>query len=95
MWTAETFGKTILSKAIDFVEAAKSKVGADRVIVATSSSLLHTPVDLDNEKKPDPIINDWFSFATQKLDEVVLIAKAVTDGQDSVADALAANKKSH
>ena len=86
--------KTDLSKAIDFVESAKSKLGADRIIVATSSSLLHTPVDLKNEGKSDPTITDWFSFATQKLDEVVLIAKAVTDGKDSVADALAANKKS-
>lgn len=86
--------KTDFSKAIKLVEDAKAKVGADRVIVATSSSLLHTPVDLNNEKKIDPVIKDWFSFATQKLTEVVTIAKAVTDGVESVADALAANKKS-
>lgn len=86
--------KTDLSKAIKLVEAAKAKLGADRVIVATSSSLLHTPVDLDNEKKIDPVIKDWFAFATQKLTEVVVIAKAVTDGPESVADALAANAKS-
>lgn len=86
--------KTDFAKAIEFVESAKAKVGADRVIVATSSSLLHTPVDLDNEKKLDPVIKDWFSFATQKVTEVVIIAKAVTDGPESVADALAANKKS-
>ncbi|KAF5094519.1 hypothetical protein D0Z03_002060 [Geotrichum reessii] len=86
--------KTDFSKAIKLVEDAKAKVGADRIIVATSSSLLHTPVDLNNEKKIDPVIKDWFSFATQKLTEVVTIAKAVTDGPESVADALAANKKS-
>lgn len=86
--------KTDLNKAIKFVESAKAKVGAERVIVATSSSLLHTPVDLDNEKKLDPIIKDWFSFATQKLSEVVVIAKAVTNGPESVADALEANAKS-
>lgn len=86
--------KTDLAKAIKLVETAKGKLGADRVIVATSSSLLHTPVDLDNEKKIDPVIKDWFSFATQKLSEVVVIAKAVTHGSDSVADVLAANHKS-
>lgn len=86
--------KTDLNKAIKFVESAKAKVGAERVIVATSSSLLHTPVDLDNEKKLDPVIKDWFSFATQKLSEVVIIAKAVTNGPESVADALEANAKS-
>lgn len=86
--------KTDFEKAIKFVESAKEKLGADRVIVATSSSLLHTPVDLENEKKIDPVIKDWFSFATQKVSEVVVIAKAVTEGVDSIADALAANKKS-
>lgn len=86
--------KTDFTKAIALVEAAKAKLGEDRVIVATSSSLLHTPVDLDNEKKLDPVIKDWFSFATQKLSEVVVIAKAVTSGPESVAAALEANKKS-
>lgn len=86
--------KTDFAKAIQIVEAAVAKVGKERVIVSTSSSLLHTPVDLNNENKLDAEIKDWFSFATQKLGEVVTIAKAVTNGADSVADALAANKKS-
>lgn len=86
--------KTNLARAIDIVEKAISLVGdKERVIVATTSSLLHTPVDLSNETKLDPIIKDFFSFATQKLDEVVLIAKAVT-GIEDVKEALEANKKS-
>lgn len=86
--------KTDLAKAIKLVEAAKAQVGADRIIVATSSSLLHTPVDLNNEKKLDAHIKDFFSFATQKLSEVVVIAKAVTSGPESVAAELEANAKS-
>ncbi|VVT55862.1 uncharacterized protein SAPINGB_P004775 [Magnusiomyces paraingens] len=86
--------KTDLNKAVDFIEAAKQKLGEDRVIVATSSSLLHTPVDLENEKKLDAEIKDWFSFATQKLSEVVVIAKAVTSGRDSVSAELETNAKS-
>lgn len=85
--------KTDLAKAIKFVDAAKEKVGADRIIVATSSSLLHTPVDLNNEKKLNPEIKDWFSFATQKLSEVVIIAKGVAS-IDSVSSELEANAKS-
>lgn len=84
--------KTDFSKASNFVNKAIEKLGKDRVIVSTSSSLLHTPVDLNNEKKLDATIKDWFSFATQKLDEVVTIAKNVS-GED-VADLLAANAAS-
>lgn len=84
--------KTDFSKASAFVSKAIEKLGKDRVVVSTSSSLLHTPVDLANEKKLDATIKDWFSFATQKLDEVVVIAKAVS-GAD-VSEALAANAAS-
>lgn len=86
--------KANLSKAIEFVKTAIEKVGAERVVVATSSSLLHTPVTLANEKKISAEIKDWFAFATEKVTEVVVIAKAVTDGVDSVADILAANTAS-
>lgn len=84
--------KANLAIAAAFVEDAIKKVGsAERVIVATSSSLLHTPVDLANETKLDPEIKNFFSFATQKLSEVVTVAKAVS-GED-VSEALAANTK--
>lgn len=84
--------KNDFSKSSAFVEKAIAKLGKDRVVVATSSSLLHTPVDLNNEKKLDAEIKDWFSFATQKLKEVVVIAKNVS-GEDVSAD-LKANAKS-
>ncbi|RKF64822.1 putative 5-methyltetrahydropteroyltriglutamate--homocysteine methyltransferase [Erysiphe neolycopersici] len=86
--------KTNFQKAIEIVEAAIQKLGKDRVIVATSSSLLHTPHSLASEKKLDPEIADWFSFATEKASEVVVIANAVTDGPDSVREKLEANAKS-
>ncbi|ODV61755.1 5-methyltetrahydropteroyltriglutamate-homocysteine S-methyltransferase [Ascoidea rubescens DSM 1968] len=86
--------KNDLSKSIDFIKPIVSKLGQDRVIVASASSLLHSPVDLNNEKKLDAEIKDFFSFATQKLDEIVVISKALSNGEESVADALAANKAS-
>ncbi|GME79156.1 unnamed protein product [Ambrosiozyma monospora] len=84
--------KNDFAASIEFVKSAIAKVGAERVTVATSSSLLHTPVDLENEKKLDAAIKDFFSFATQKLAEVVTIAKAVSG--DDVSAALAANAAS-
>lgn len=86
--------KTDFSKAAETVNKAIEKVGKDKVVVATSSSLLHTPVDLESEAKLPAEIKDWFSFATQKLDEVVTIAKHIS-GEDvsSKFDANAASIK--
>lgn len=86
--------KTNFKKAIETLETAVQKVGKDRVIVATSSSLLHTPHTLESEKNLDDEVRDWFSFATQKASEVAILAKAVTDGPDAVKSQLEANAKS-
>ena len=81
--------KNDFAKSSKFVNKAVAKLGQDRVVVATSSSLLHTPVDLENEKNLDAELKNYFSFATQKLAEVVTIAKNVS-GED-VSAALAIN----
>jgi 5-methyltetrahydropteroyltriglutamate--homocysteine methyltransferase len=86
--------KSNLKRAIETIETAIQKLGKDRVIVATSSSLLHTPHTLASEKKLDPEIADWFSFACEKAIEVAIIAKAVTEGPASVSAQLEANAKS-
>lgn len=85
--------KNDFAKSLKILEDAAAKVGGkDNLIVSTSSSLLHTPVDLDNEPKLDATIKDWFSFAKQKLAEVVVVAKAFS-GED-VKQELEANAKS-
>ncbi|KAF4126389.1 5-methyltetrahydropteroyltriglutamate--homocysteine methyltransferase [Geosmithia morbida] len=86
--------KTNFKRAIEIVETAIQKLGKDRVIVATSSSLLHTPHTLASEKKLDAEIADWFSFASEKAVEVAVIAKAVTEGPAAVREQLEANAKS-
>ncbi|KAB5585990.1 cobalamin-independent synthase [Coniochaeta sp. 2T2.1] len=86
--------KTNFKRAIEKVESAIQKLGKDRVIVATSSSLLHTPHTLASEKKLDAEVADWFAFASEKAVEVALIAKAVTEGPASVREQLEANAKS-
>ncbi|KAH8899687.1 5-methyltetrahydropteroyltriglutamate-homocysteine S-methyltransferase [Thozetella sp. PMI_491] len=86
--------KTNFQRAIEIAETAIQKLGKDRVIVATSSSLLHTPHTLASEKKLDAEIADWFSFAVEKATEIAVIAKAITEGPASVQEQLAANAKS-
>ncbi len=45
--------------------------------VAPSCSLLHVPVDLNQEKDFDDELNGWLAFATQKIDEVVVLKQAL------------------
>ena len=86
--------KTNFKRAIEIIETAIQKLGKDRVIVASSSSLLHTPHTLESEKKLDADVKDWFSFAVEKTRELAVITKAVNDGPASVRDELEANAKS-
>ncbi|KAG5648955.1 hypothetical protein DXG03_000304 [Asterophora parasitica] len=87
--------KTDFDAAIKLAKVAVEALGQDRVIVATSSSLLHTPVTLANEKKLTEEQKDWFSFALEKAEEVAVIAAVLSDSQDAkVAAALEANKVS-
>lgn len=86
--------KTNLKRAIETAENAIQKLGKERVIVASSSSLLHTPHTISSEKKLDVEVKDWFSFAVEKATELVIIAKAVTHGPSSVREQLESNAKS-
>lgn len=54
--------------------------GTDKLIVAPSCSLLHTPVDKSTETKLDEEFKSWLAFATDKLDEVSVLAKALDAG---------------
>ncbi|OAX44551.1 cobalamin-independent methionine synthase [Rhizopogon vinicolor AM-OR11-026] len=87
--------KTDFAAAIKFGQTAIAALGADRVIIATSSSLLHTPVTLASEKKLTEQQRDWFSFALEKASEVATIAAVLSGSQDAnVSAALEANKVS-
>lgn len=63
----------------------------DRLWLAPSCSLLHVPVSLAPETRLDLEIRGWLSFATEKLDELRILATALTQGEASVAQALAAS----
>jgi 5-methyltetrahydropteroyltriglutamate--homocysteine methyltransferase len=86
--------KTDVARALSLVEKATAALGKDRVIVAPSCSLLHSPVDLGAEKTLDAELKDWLAFAQQKLEEIALIARAAEQGRDAVASELAANAAS-
>lgn len=83
--------KNDLSKSLELVEKAVAKLGKDKVFVSGSCSLIHTPVDLNNEKAMDAEIKNWMAYATQKVSEIAVIAKGANNGRDAVAAELKAS----
>ena len=83
--------KNDLSASIEVAEKAVQALGADNVVIGPSCSLIHSPIDLDNEDKIDPEIKNWMAYAKQKLDEISTINKAARDGRDSVENTIKAS----
>ncbi|MDX1950113.1 MAG: 5-methyltetrahydropteroyltriglutamate--homocysteine S-methyltransferase, partial [Rickettsiales bacterium] len=87
--------KNNFSKSTILIDKAIATLGKDRVVIAPSCSLLHTPVDLANEKKLDTEIKNWLAFATQKLSEIVILTKYANEGTNAVAKEFEENKKAN
>src|SRR5262249_30369539 len=68
--------RTDLDAAHALVRRAVARLGAERVLVAPSCSLLHVPTDLDTERALDPELKSWLAFASQKLGEVHTLTHA-------------------
>ncbi len=82
-----------LDVAVKQVEKAVARVGTEWVHVAPSCSLQFAPVDLDMEDRLDAELKSWLAFAKQKLSEVVIITKAVSEGHAAVKAELEASRK--
>ncbi len=79
-----------LEALLDRLEPVVAARGGDRVILAPSCSLLHTPVDLSVETRLDPEVSQWLAFAVQKIEELAVLAKALNAGRASVRPQLEA-----
>ncbi len=85
--------RTDLDRTLTGLDHAVQAIGASRVMIAPSCSLLHSPVDLDRETALDADMRSWLAFAVQKVGEVATLARAIDGGRASVAGALAVNAK--
>ena len=91
--------KNDFDKSLEFISRAKNQLGEERVMIASSCSLLHSPCDLELEQdefKLSAEIKDWLAFARQKLDEIALLAHLSQNPEDNVLQAkLQDNQTSH
>jgi 5-methyltetrahydropteroyltriglutamate--homocysteine methyltransferase len=80
-----------LAGLLDRLEPVVKKRGADQIQIAPSCSLLHVPVDLDQETDLDSDLRTWLAFSVQKMAELATLGKALAGGRDSVSDILTAS----
>ena len=66
---------------------------AGDVVVSTSCSLQHVPIDLDAEQSLDPEVRPWLAFARQKVAEVATLARGLADGTEAIAEELTTNRR--
>jgi len=69
-------------RSVDYIKKAVTALGEDRVMIAPSCSLLHTPFDLDLETAINPEIKNWMAFAKQKLNEVKELGEIINGNND-------------
>lgn len=72
-----------LSAQLALLQPVKDKLG-DRLWVASSCSLLHSPVNLELETTLSEEVRDWFAFAKQKVREVALLGQALDGSQEAI-----------
>lgn len=87
--------KNDFQKSLALIHKAVENFGSERVLIAPSCSLLHSPCDLDLENNGDtltPEIKQWLAFAKQKIDEVVTLKQlASKENPDVVSKKLEEN----
>jgi 5-methyltetrahydropteroyltriglutamate--homocysteine methyltransferase len=66
---------------------------AGDVVVSTSCSLQHVPIDLDAEQSLDPEVRPWLAFARQKVAEVATLARGLAEGTEAIAEELTTNRR--
>ncbi|WP_455893943.1 5-methyltetrahydropteroyltriglutamate--homocysteine S-methyltransferase [Pseudomonas palmensis] len=81
-----------LDKALAVLRHAHERLG-ERLWVAPSCSLLHSPVDLGREDALDAELKSWLAFAVQKCEEVAILAHALDQPEAApVVQALARSR---
>src|SRR5690606_10788735 len=78
-----------LDTALQQLASIRNNLPNNPLIIAPSCSLLHVPVDLQQEQKLDTELRSWLAFANQKLREVQLLAACFAHGEEQYVSELA------
>ncbi len=91
--------KNDFEQSLAIIQKAIEKLGSERIWIAPSCSLIHSPCDLKNEKQEEvltPEIKQWLAFAKQKVSEVVTLKNVSSEDQDALCQhRLAENKQAN
>jgi len=77
--------KNDFKKSLELIKKATDALGENRILVAPSCSLIHSPCDLDletNDQTLTPEIKQWLAFAKQKISEIVLLKQFASNEVD-------------
>jgi len=67
---------------------------AGDLVVSTSCSLLHVPIDLAAASELDDELRSWMAFAREKVGEVVTLTRGLNEGREAIAGELERNRRS-
>ncbi len=85
--------KNDFQRSLSVIDKAVKALGAQRIWIAPSCSLMHSPCDLDletNDKTLTPEIKQWLAFAKQKIAEVSTLRQLATGQNSAVTQKLLA-----
>ncbi len=89
--------KNNISKSLKLIDSVAKAYPEKTLWVGSSCSLLHSPIDIESEKKINAEVKLWLAFATQKVKEVVDIksillspdsqsSKQIIDASDKIVE---------
>jgi 5-methyltetrahydropteroyltriglutamate--homocysteine methyltransferase len=71
--------------SLELLRRSERVIGADRMLISPSCSLMHSPLSLKHEPTLDAEVKSWLAFAEEKLTEVALLAHLMNQTGDSAA----------
>jgi 5-methyltetrahydropteroyltriglutamate--homocysteine methyltransferase len=84
---------TDVDAALDRVDAATAALGAERVTIAPSCSLLPVPHEAARESSIDPEVREWLAFAAERVGELGLLRTAADAGDEARDELLAGARR--
>lgn len=77
-----------LRTTLSLLQLLATFVPLKHIQVSASCSLQHVPITVERESELDDELRSWLAFANEKLTEIVTLATGLTDGEDTIAEAL-------